>query len=261
MLFYKAWIETRVRFFTGLVAVALVCTFYLEQHAWLAQMWTRDLQNPHGYHFPWMPLAIREYGWYLWHFLYENYLQQVWSLFAVLFAFGGLAREKNIGNALFSLGLPVSRRRWLFSRLGIAVLESVALSLFAVVYVAAGSHVIHQTCPMGEMLSHSLLMVAAGIVLIAFGNFCYSLFPGGYLSLLATLVLLGAPYLLLQTYMQNMRSAGRSTWFKAFDIAHAMAGPWQLTWASTPWLALCISWALTLLFLVTAVMHGDHLDY
>ena len=91
MLLYKAWIETRVRFFAGLVAVAIVCIFYMEQHAWLVSMWTAELQNPDGYHMKWMPLDIHEYGWYLWHYLYDNYLQQVWALFAILFAFGGLS--------------------------------------------------------------------------------------------------------------------------------------------------------------------------
>ena len=65
-----------------------------------------------------MVLGIHNYGWYLWHYLYNNYLQQVWALFALLFAFGGLIREKSAGSVLFSLSLPVSRRRWLFTRLG-----------------------------------------------------------------------------------------------------------------------------------------------
>jgi ABC-type transport system involved in multi-copper enzyme maturation permease subunit len=204
---------------------------------------------------------VREYGWYLWHFLFQNYLQQVWSLFAVLFAFGGLGRERSIGNALFSLGLPVSRQRWLFSRLGVATCESVALSLFAVIFVAVGSRVIHQVCPVGEMLLHSLLMVAAGSVLIAIGNLLYSLFSGGYVALLATLVLLGTPYLLLQTILQDMRDGGHSSWLRYFDIAHAMAGSWKLTWTTAPWLALCITWVLTACFLTAAVIHGDRLDY
>ena len=55
MLLYKAWIETRARFFTGLVAAAIVCIFYMEQHAWLVGMWTAELQNPRGYHMKWMP--------------------------------------------------------------------------------------------------------------------------------------------------------------------------------------------------------------
>ena len=170
MLLYKAWVETRVRFFAGLIAAAIVCSFYVEQHAWLVEMWTRELQNPKGYHFAWMPLGIHEYGWYLWHYLYDNYLQQVWALFALLFAFGGLIREKNNGTVLFSLGLPVSRRRWLLTRLTIAALESIALSLFAVVVVLIGSAVIRQSFSLTQILLHTALMVAAGVFIIAFGN-------------------------------------------------------------------------------------------
>lgn len=261
MLLQKAWLETRIRFFAGLCAVAMVCTFYLQQHAWLTQWWASELRDPNGYHFPWMPIAVREYGWYLWHFLYENYLQQVWALFAVLFAFGGLAREKTLGNAVFSLGLPVSRRRWLFTRLGVAAMEGAALALFAVAYVAVGSLVIHQVCPIGEMLAHSLLMVGAGVLLIAIGNLLYGLFPGGYLSLLATLVLLGAPYMLLQAVLQKQKDAGVTSWLQSVDLAHAMAGPWKLTWTTAPWLALLIIWTLTALLLLAAVVHGDRLDY
>src|ERR1039457_1451784 len=95
MLLYKAWIETRVRFFVGLAAAAIVCIYNMGSHAWLVELWTRDWQDPKGYHFAWMPLGIHNYGWYLWHYLFDNYLQQVWALFAVLFAFGGLIRERS----------------------------------------------------------------------------------------------------------------------------------------------------------------------
>lgn len=262
MLLYKAWIETRVRFFAGLIAVAIICSFYLEQHAWLVRMWTTDMQNPHGYHnTKWELLGIHEYGWYLWHYLYDNYLQQVWALFAILFAFGGLIRERSSGTVLFSLGLPISRKQWLFTRLGVALLESIALSLFAVLVVIIGSAFIHQTYSLSQVLLHTALMVAAGVFVMAFGNLCYTLFPANYLSLLLTLVLLGAPYLWLQTYMQHMRFMGRNTWFAYLDFAHAMAGPWQLSWSTAPWMALLVAWVLTAVLLAATVAHGDRLDY
>jgi hypothetical protein len=261
MLLYKAWIETRVRFFTGLVAAAIVCIFYMEQHAWLVGMWTAELQNPHGYHMKWMPLGIHEYGWYLWHYLYDNYLQQVWALFAILFAFGGLIRERNGGTVLFSLGLPVSRRCWLFTRLAVALLESIGLSLFAVLVIVIGSAAIHQIYSLSQVLLHTVLMLAAGVFMIAFGNLCYTLFPGNYLSLILTLVLLGAPYLWLQTYMQHMRYQGRTPWFGYLDFAHAMAGPWQISWTTAPWMGLLVTWTLTAFLLVATVAHGDRLDY
>lgn len=262
MLFYKAWVETRVRFVAGLIAAAIICIFYLEQHAWLVQMWSADMQNPRGYHLKWMPLGIHEYGWYLWHYLYDNYLQQVWALFAILFAFGGLVRERNGGSVLFSLGLPVSRRRWLFTRLAVTLLQSIALSLFAVGVVVIGSRVIHQSnYSLAQLFLHSALMVAAGVLIIVFGNLCYSLFPGNYLSLILTLVVLGAPYLWIQTYMQHMRDQGRATWLSYFDFAHSMAGPWQLSWGTVPWAPLLVMWLLTASILTVTVTYGDRLDY
>jgi hypothetical protein len=261
MLLYKAWLETRARFVVGLLATTIVCIFYIEQHTWLVNMWTAEMQNPHGYHMKWMPLGIHEYGWYLWHYLYDNYLQQVWALFAILFAFGGLIREKNNGTVLFSLGLPVSRRRWLFTRLAVALMESSVLALFAVPVVVLGSLFIHQTFSLSQMLLHTALMVAVGVFLIAFGNFCYMLFPGNYLTLILTLVVLGVPYLWLQTYMQHIRYVGKTTWLEYLDFAHAMAGPWQLDWKSAPWLALLVAWTITSALLWTSAAYGDRIDY
>ena len=261
MLLYKAWIETRVRFFAGLVAVSVVCIFYLEQHAWLVGMWSRELADPKGYHFRWMPLGINHFSWYLWHYLYDNYLQQVWALFALLFAFGGLLRERSNGTVLFSLGLPVSRRRWLFSRLMVSLLEAIAVALFAVVVVAIGSAVIHQSYSLPQLLLHTVLMVSAGVFLIAIGNLCYTLVPGNYTSLVVTLVILGVPYLALQDYMQNQRDLNRSTWLQYLDVGHAMAGPWQITLSSFPWIAVMAAWGLTALCLSITLFHGDRVDY
>jgi hypothetical protein len=263
MLFYKAWVETRVRFIAGLIAVSVVCIYYMNSHAMLVYYWTQDIQNPKGYHFEWQPLAVHEYGWYLWHFLYDNYLQQVWGLFAVLFAFGGLIRERSSGAALFSLGLPVSRRRWLLSRLSVAVLESLALSLFAVVVILAGSSIIHQSYSHTQVLLHAMLMVGAGVFLIALGNLCFTLFPGEYLSLILTLVALGIPYLLLQGFMLNedMLGVDGALWLRSLNISHVMAGPRQLTWGAAPWLGLGVAWMLTALLTGAAAVYGDRIDY
>ena len=261
MLLYKAWIETRVRFFAGLIAVSIVCIFYLQQHAWLVRMWAHELANPKGYHGPWMPLGINYYSWYLWHFLYDNYLQQVWALFALLFSFGGLVRERSSGTVLFSLGLPVSRRRWLFSQLTVALLEAIAVACFAVVVVVVGSKVIHQNYSLTQLILHTVLMVSAGVFLFAVGNLCYTVVPGNYTSLLVTLIILGVPYLLLQDYMQSERDLNKTTWLRYFDFAHAMAGPWQITWTSFPWVALSAAWGLAALCLSITVFYGDRVDY
>jgi ABC-2 family transporter protein len=278
-LLYKAWLETGARFLAGLTAVAIICIFYMEQHAGFVRMATRDFQTHNVSHSIYARLGVPEYGWYLWFNLYVYFLQPVWALFAVLLAFDGLTREEASGTVSFSLGLPVSRKRWLFTRLAVVLMESAALSLFAVLVVIVGSAVIHQTFSLGQMFLHAALMVAAGVYIIALANLCYTLFPGNYLSLLATLVLLGVPYFWVQrhvlprirpmdwqgaashpeVYAQLMHR--RLPWWRYFDLAHAMAGPWQLNLATTPWVTLLVIWTLTVLVLAATTVYGDRVDY
>jgi hypothetical protein len=277
MLLYKAWIETRVRFLAGLIGIAIICIYNVGLHDRLVRMWSAfDLQHQ-LLSDPGRWLETHDYGWYLWHILYDEALQQTWALFAVVLAFGGLIREKTTGTVSFSLGLPVSRRRWLFTRLAAVLIESVVLSLFSALVVIAGSAVIHQTFSLSQVLLHTALMVGAGVFMIAFGNLCYSLFPGNYLSLLYTLILLGAPYAWIQLQMQRMRgyyafcaahSCAKPSGLMAglpylayLDIPHAMGGPWQLNRATIPWTSLLVIWTLTALVLGVTAAHGDRSDY
>jgi hypothetical protein len=262
MLLYKAWIDTRVRFLAGLAGVAIIT-------AW-------DLRHPR-FNSTWSFLGIHDYGFYLWHSLYDEALQQTWALCAVVLAFGGLIHEKTSGTVSFSLGLPVSRRRWLFTRLAAVLIESIAIGLFAVLVIIVGSAAMHQTVSLSQVLLHTTLMVAAGVFMIAFGNLCYTLFPGNYLSLLYTAILLGAPYAWIQLQMQRMRLYDRycaahscvplsglqslRKYLAYLDIPHAMAGPWQLSLATTPWAALLVIWTLTALVVAVTAAYGDRVDY
>jgi len=133
----------------------------------------------------------------------------------------------------------MSRRRWLFTHLAIALLESFALSLFAVIVI--GSAVVHQTYFLSQVLLHTVFMGASEVFMIAYGNLGYTLFPGSYLSLLRTLVLLGGPYLWLQTYMQHLRDLGRAPWLGYLDFAHTITGPWHLSWRTMPWVLLLVA--------------------
>ncbi len=274
-LFYKAWLETRVRFLAGLVAVAIVCVYQIQQHAGFVRGATQDFQTHNVSRSIWAVLGVPEYGWYLWDYLYVYFLQQVWALFAVLLAFDGLIREKASGTVSFSLGLPVSRKRWLFTRLAVVLLESAALSLSAVLVVIVGSAVIHQTFSLSQMFLHAALMVAAGVCIIAIADLCYTLFPGRYFSLLVTLFALGVPYLWIQRHAPRIRVTDfpgqlrapldlmhmRLPWWGYFDLAHTMAGPWKLNLATTPWVALLAIWTLTVLVLAVTTVYGDRVDY
>ena len=132
MLFYKAWLESRLRFLVGLAAVTAVCILFIRLRPILVEDWKRVLQDPHWSGRPtWLFVGVHDLNFFAWHFLYENKLQQVWVLFAILLSFGGLVREKEQGTAAFSLSLPVSRSRWLMTRMLVSIAEGFVLGLAA----------------------------------------------------------------------------------------------------------------------------------
>ena len=96
MLFYKAWLESRLRFLVGLAAVTAVCILFIRLRPILVEDWKRVLQDPHWSGRPtWLFVGVHDLNFFAWHFLYENKLQQVWVLFAILLSFGGLVRERS----------------------------------------------------------------------------------------------------------------------------------------------------------------------
>jgi len=50
---------------------------------------------------------MRDYPFYLWHFVYAEMFQKIWVILAVLLGIGGLSREAAHGTAGFTLSLPV----------------------------------------------------------------------------------------------------------------------------------------------------------
>src|SRR2546430_4080602 len=168
MLFYKAWLESKLRFLVGVAAVIAVCVLYIRVRLILVPDWIAELQNPKWSGRPtWLFHGVHDLNFYAWHFLYENKLQQVWVLFAILLSFGGLVRERQIGASTFSLGLPVSRRRWFLTRVLVAAAESVSLALIAVGAVSLASWSIHEPYGATQIAAHCLLIAAAGTVFIS----------------------------------------------------------------------------------------------
>ena len=78
------------------------------------------------------------------------------------------------------------------------------------------------------------------------------------MALPITLVLLGGPYLWIQEYI---RKAAPTVWVHRVDISHVMAGPPHLTWATTPWLGLAVSFSLAIGLLSVAAKIGESIEY
>ena len=241
MLLHKAWLESRFRFLTGLIAVIAVCVIFMKLRPVLLPGWVIALNDPNlAGKPPWLAVGISDVNFYAWHFLYENKLQQVWVLFAILLAFGSINRERANGLATFSLSLPVTRRRWLVTGTLVTVAQAGALGFAAAVatWLAALSN--NEPYSLAQALAHCALMVSAGLVFVGATLVISAVVRGDLITIVVALLLLGVPYLFIQEYE---REASPRAWVARLDISHVMSGPSRLDWANTPWIGLgvCIA--------------------
>src|SRR5690242_8048437 len=129
MLYYKAWLESRGRFFTGLIAVSVITVLYISLHPVLIPGWKIALQQRNSFKPSWLSLGVNDFRFYTWHFLYDYQLQEVWVLFAILLSFGGLNREHLQRSISFTLALPVKKAKWVSSRIIVALTESLIIAI------------------------------------------------------------------------------------------------------------------------------------
>ncbi|HVF58109.1 MAG TPA: ABC transporter permease subunit [Pyrinomonadaceae bacterium] len=165
MLWYKAWLETRWRFFVGLFVLA-----FFSASGVFAQPLTDNLHVniPNlGGRFDEM---IREalslmgsYPGYVWSQWFGKNLLQFWTMFAVLLGVGGIANEAHRGTALWTLSLPVTRRKLLGVRAGVGALELLALAVIPSLLIPALSPLIGKTYSLGDTLAYSLMTFVGGM--------------------------------------------------------------------------------------------------
>jgi ABC-type transport system involved in multi-copper enzyme maturation permease subunit len=110
-------------------------------------------------------------------------LGYVWALSIPLLAMGGLLREKLVETSSITLALPVTRRQIMISRMGIALLQSVALAVVPWVAISAAMAVSGQPLPLHEMMFHLSLLVAGGPVFLALAVLVASTVSGEYTAL------------------------------------------------------------------------------
>jgi ABC-type transport system involved in multi-copper enzyme maturation permease subunit len=168
-LTWKAWQESQGRFFSGLGLLSTIVIYAVfSSPGFLARYNAR---------FPTAPLS---YSAYVWSGLFHYALQGLWIFAAVILCFGGLAREKANGVALFTLGLPV-RRLYVFAvRALIACIQAVLLGLASSILISSLSPFVNRSYPLAQSLAFGSLMSAAGLVFVALGLLLSELFSGEF---------------------------------------------------------------------------------
>ncbi len=191
---WKAWQESRSRFFSALALLASVVIY--------AVVTRRDRTG-----------RPELYSVYIWGGLFHYTLQGLWVLAAFIITLGGLRREKATGAALYSLGLPVTRLRLFFIRAALACAEAFALGLVSAFLIPIVSPFVGESYPFGQALAFGALTSAAGLVIVAAGLLLSEMFEGEFT---ATAVGLCALTIIFLSYKAETLSG-----WNVFDVMSA----------------------------------------
>ncbi|MFL5483190.1 MAG: ABC transporter permease [Gemmatimonadaceae bacterium] len=259
-LVYKTWLETRTRFITAIIVTIAVCGFFTLAHSWIEGTWQRDLiEHPEYDNPPWFLRVMRDYPFYLYHYVYADFFQKIWVFLAVLLGVGGLTREAAHGSAGFTLSLPVSRTRLFGARALVAVAELFALTILALATIMVGSWIMRLPYPIDHGVIHLATLFLGGLVFLG-ASLCLSEFvEGENTPVIIALGGIGLLYFLMQPYVDG----APLDWFAVpFAIPKLMAGPADITNVSDiAWIGMLASLAAAALFATAAIRRTRRSDY
>jgi ABC-2 type transport system permease protein len=154
MLYYKAWLESRVRFLAAAAVLSLYCVSFVQQSR---------INFPSAFE----PGLL--YTKYVWRGIYDGLDVIVFVIVAALLGLGGLEQEREAGSAGFTLALPVSRAQLLWPRIVVAMFEMIALAAIPLVVVPWISASLGREYPVVHALRFAVLFAVTGTLWVSAG--------------------------------------------------------------------------------------------
>src|SRR6266853_1713450 len=173
MLWYKAWLESRVRFLASGAVLGAYCVSFVQQAR---------------HNFPPIMEPTVPYSGYIWRGVYNGIDTLAFVIVAVMLGLGGLQRERGLGSAGFTLALPATRLRLLMPRAAVALLEMTSLAAIPVIVVPWLSASIGREYPVAQAVQFAALFVVTGAVWVSAGFFWSSVFTGEHTGTIACLL-------------------------------------------------------------------------
>jgi ABC-2 type transport system permease protein len=242
MIWYKTWLESRLRFFvTALVLVFVVSWAILNcDHAM-----ARFDRKP--------PITFAQYVWHV----YAGQFQAVWVASVLFLGLGGLLRERALGTTQYTLSMPVSRMRWMAARATVGIVESAVLAAIPVIVIPLTASFVGRSYPVWEALKYSTLLFAMGIVFFCVGLLYSSILPGEFAAAAVGLVSL---YFVFTAYDYLYR------WFPYFNMNALLSGADFVDRSSGflhgwPWPATLTCLAVAASLYIGATRVTEHLDF
>ena len=228
MLWYKAWLETRSRFLTCLATLTIFCAVFVGHAQGLIR-----------------PEWKTDYNRLL--FVTQQFVVIMWILAVVLLGMGGIVRERAIGTSSLTLSLPVSRARLLGIRIGMGVLEAIALAVVPWTTIFLVSSFSRMPILITQVGFYVLLLIGGGSAYFAMAVLVSSFVEGEYT---APAVAFGLVLLTAILF---------DAWLRPFNLWRLVSGDFYidrhtylLSWPF-PWRGALASMSAAALMLLTAI--------
>ena len=185
MLWHKAWLETRWRFISALLILTVLAGGNVYDYLAMRRLLPLAETTPavSVAVAPGIASAIREaidvqknFHGFIWYQAFRQNLTQMGVFFAILLGCGGLVSESSKGSALFTLSLPVTRRRLLGARAGAGLAQWLAISMIAPLSIPLLAPSIGERFSVVDALAHGACIFAGGALFFSLASFLSTLF-------------------------------------------------------------------------------------
>lgn len=242
MLWYKSWLDTRWRFLIGLAllmcsAAAMVFT-YPRVRELLPLAPPIEVGGELGRRIREAMELSREYRGYVWSQGFGQNLAQIGTLFAVLLGTGGLVSG---GAALFTLSLPVSRRRLLGTRAAAGLGEWLVLAFVPALLIPLLSPAIGESFSVTAALVHGACLFVGGAVFFSLAILLSTVFGDVWRPLLIALT--------VAVVLAGLEAFGELSDFGVYSV---MSGDAYFRTGALPWAGLFVSAAASAAMLYAA---------
>jgi ABC-2 type transport system permease protein len=243
MLLFKAWRESRARFFLSAATIGTLCSGVVLFYDYIHNNPGQVLRG----------FKAETYSEHVYDFIYAGTAKGLFVMLMLFIGLGGLLRERRRGTAPFTLALPVTRTEMIITQIFVGVLEIIAIAALPVLLIPTLSPFVGRAYPVSESLHFALLWLGGGLMVFGLAFLCSVLFVGEYTALIvAFLGLFAVPLVsqvrVLQPYRVNflrtMGELGTMHW----NSEHTLFLPSPL-----PWIRLLVFLGITISLLCAAL--------
>lgn len=241
MLWYKAWLETRVRFVICLFAVTVFCLYTVNYRNQMA-----DSRTTLNFYYSVVHSA-------------HGLIGALWLAAISFLTAGGLLREKAVGAASFTLALPFSRRRLMGVRIAVCLIEAVALIVIPSMAICAEDSLFGKSYPVSQAWFHIVLLFSGGLVFFAIALLVASLMEGEFTGPLVSFCVVAWIAFALHDPPPAVRNTIWSQASQTYNPFHFMSGaayfdtPTGLLVGPIPWMQAGVFIVLGIVLMAASV--------